>query len=219
MRPTVLWAGWCAGLVSLACIVLPVHAATVRLEWTASGDDGRVGQAWIYELRWATFPITPANVRSAKIVEGLERPRPSGTTESFTVENLPDGVALYFAMRVVDDSGNWSPLSNLVSIPASSVSAAAPRPSVVIGEPTPNPAVHAVAFSILLPERQHVRAQVLDITGRHVKTLSDEFREEGRTDITWDLQSGSGGRVRPGVYLLRAAVGSRMWHRRVTVVR
>jgi hypothetical protein len=88
---------------------------SVTLSWTAPGDDGHVGTASQYDIRYATVLITEANWVQATPVTAVPAPQPAGSSESFTVTGLQPATTYYFAMRVGDEVPNWSPLSNVVS--------------------------------------------------------------------------------------------------------
>jgi hypothetical protein len=85
----------------------------VPLTWTATGDDDLIGQATSYDLRYSTAPITTENFDIATVVAGLPAPQPSGTAESFTVRDLTPDTLYYFAIKVRDEGGNLSGLSNV----------------------------------------------------------------------------------------------------------
>jgi subtilisin family serine protease len=87
---------------------------SVTLSWTASGDDGATGVAYLYDLRYASSQITEESWNSATAVFGEPLPQPAGTTEYLTVEGLRAGNTFYFALRVVDEMGHASELSNVL---------------------------------------------------------------------------------------------------------
>jgi subtilisin family serine protease len=87
---------------------------SVTLSWTASGDDGMDGVAYLYDFRYHASPVTEETWSSATAVFGEPLPQMSGTTEFLTVEGLRAGNTFYFALRVVDEMGNASELSNVV---------------------------------------------------------------------------------------------------------
>jgi hypothetical protein len=88
---------------------------SVVVRWTAPGDDGNVGTAAAYDLRVSTDPITAANFSAATRVDGMPAPRTAGTSQSVAVGGLQSGTTYYFALRTVDDAGNWSPISNVAT--------------------------------------------------------------------------------------------------------
>ncbi|MBC7186784.1 MAG: Ig-like domain-containing protein [Calditrichaeota bacterium] len=89
-------------------------SSSVTLTWTATGDDGTTGTAASYDLRRSTSPITAANFDAATPVTGLGTPKAAGSTETFTVTGLNSATTYYFALKVADDAGNKSDLSNVV---------------------------------------------------------------------------------------------------------
>jgi hypothetical protein len=101
-----------------------VRATKVTLTWTATGDDGTVGSANAYDLRYSTSPITDdTSFNAATQAADMSSPGPAGAGESFTVTGLTANTTYYFAIKAVDEVGNRSILSNVVS-------AATPPPDV-----------------------------------------------------------------------------------------
>jgi len=88
---------------------------TVALRWTAVGDDSLTGTAASYDLRYSTSPITNANWASANQASGEPNPGSSGTQQNFTVTGLTRQTTYYFALKVADEGGNLSALSNVVN--------------------------------------------------------------------------------------------------------
>jgi len=88
---------------------------SISLHWTAPGGDGNVGKADRYDVRISTSPITPANFASAAQLPGAPTPLPAGTLQSMLVSGLKQDTLYYFALKAVDESGNWSEMSNVAS--------------------------------------------------------------------------------------------------------
>jgi len=86
--------------------------ASVTLTWTATGDDGLVGTASSYDIRYSTSLITDSNWATATQAVGEPSPQPSGSTETFTVTGLDPSTTHYLALKV-RDNGNESVLSNV----------------------------------------------------------------------------------------------------------
>lgn len=129
-----------AGLILAAPASAQSGAANSRtLLWTAPGDDGTIGRAFQYEVRYATSPLsgtadsaTAAAWWSAAAplpASRLRSPSLAGATDSATVGNLTYGATYYFVMRAGDEAQNWSPLSNVAtaSLPACGAPSAAPQ--------------------------------------------------------------------------------------------
>ena len=87
---------------------------SIRLSWTAPGDDGGTGQASQYDIRYSTSPITASNWDEATQVTGEPAPKTAGSFETFTVTGLTN-TTYYFAIKTADEVPNWSPISNVVS--------------------------------------------------------------------------------------------------------
>ncbi|NIP44841.1 MAG: hypothetical protein GWO41_18010 [candidate division Zixibacteria bacterium] len=94
--------------------------ASVRLTWTAPGDDGNVGQASVYDLRYSLDSLTDENWNAATQVENETSPKPSGQEEVLIVSGLEQGTKYFFALKSADEAQNWSNMSNVVSITANS---------------------------------------------------------------------------------------------------
>jgi len=86
---------------------------SVTLTWTATGNDGEIGQASSYDLRMSTSPISTSNFENAEIVTGISTPLNTGTPETFKITGLLSGVHYYFRIRAVDNWGNTGAASNL----------------------------------------------------------------------------------------------------------
>ena len=114
------WRVWFPVLAVLGLLLLApalVHAQgagqdSVTLRWIAVGDDSLSGTAAAYDLRMADSLITGSNWGAATALSGLPAPLASGAAQQVTVRGLTAGSTYYFALRVRDDAGNWSGLSN-----------------------------------------------------------------------------------------------------------
>ena len=94
-------------------------AHSVTLTWTSPGDDGTVGTAAEYDIRYSTSPIDDANFSQATPVSGIPDPQPAGSIETLTVDNLQPSTTYYFAIKSADEVPNWSLISNIVSVATS----------------------------------------------------------------------------------------------------
>jgi hypothetical protein len=88
---------------------------TVTLSWIAPGDDGDIGTAAKYDLRFSTAPITAANWDMAGQATAEPVPQAFGSTETCTVSQLTPDTTYYFAVRTSDEVPNESGLSNVVN--------------------------------------------------------------------------------------------------------
>jgi len=86
---------------------------SMSLRWTAPGNDGAVGTAASYDIRYSTSPITTSNWTSATQATGEPAPAVAGTQQTFTVSGLTPSRTYYVAIRATDSSGNVGGISNV----------------------------------------------------------------------------------------------------------
>lgn len=91
-------------------------AASIDLSWTAPGDDGSSGTATSYDIRYSTSLIDDSNWSAATQLSGEPTPAAAGSSESISVSGLAEATTYYFAIKAVDDAGNYSGLSNAPSL-------------------------------------------------------------------------------------------------------
>jgi len=109
---------------------------TVKLTWTNTGDDGKTGRAARVQIKFAPGEIVelvpwgrkgmdaevePAwkdkvNFWCADNAIGEPAPAAPGAKQSFTMTGLSSGKTLYFALKLYDEAGNRSALSNCVKV-------------------------------------------------------------------------------------------------------
>lgn len=209
------------GVLTLApTSALAASGNRISLIWTTTGDDGSQGTATAYDIRYSTVPITEGNFYLCQQISNLPVPYEAGILQTVSVEGLSPLMTYYFAMKVGDERGNWSPMSNLaLHSPPGSVSTAEVPLTLSFSAPMPNPARRGTRFEMSLPQAGPVRVEVFDLSGRKVRTLAAGRREAGRADLTWNLTDDRGLPVEAGVYLVRAALPGRTWNHRAVVVR
>ncbi len=88
---------------------------SVELSWSAPGDDGDFGQASMYILKYADYPLNDTNFADAWEWPQTWKPKWGSAMETYTVFNLNISVTYYFALRALDEVCNCSPVSNFVS--------------------------------------------------------------------------------------------------------
>jgi len=91
------------------------RAGSVTLAWTAPGEDSLMGRAARYDLRYSAQMITVQNFLQATAAPDMPLPATPGTMQSYVFDGLPSGVVCYFAIKTVDQVGNWSAMSNVIS--------------------------------------------------------------------------------------------------------
>ena len=91
-----------------------ITKTSIRLKWTAPGDDGNQGRAASYILRYSTTQITDSNWSSATQVSNMVSPVSAGSAQSMIVTSLSQGATYYFAIKTSDEVPNTSALSNVI---------------------------------------------------------------------------------------------------------
>lgn len=104
-------------LTLVLALAAPVQAQvaynSAQLTWSAPGDDGSIGTATQYDLRYSTATITEANFASATRWSSMPTPAIAGTQQTVTVTGLNPSTTYYFAIKTADDASNWSAISNV----------------------------------------------------------------------------------------------------------
>ena len=213
------------------------HTSAVAL-WTAPGDNGNVGNATAFDLRYANFPIDDGNFSQATPMNAPP-PGPPGTQECGDVFGLTPCAAYWFAVKTVDDAGNWSFVSNVPSGEANcngSLEYACASPQDATHPPTgpvdlpkvaelsvqgPNPtrAPFALSFAVPASAKDGVLSLgVFDVAGRRIAQLRHGTAVPGRYTTQWDLRDVSGRRVATGMYFVHFEVGRSRLTRSVLIV-
>lgn len=144
---------------------------SVKLIWTAPGDDGSNGKAASYDVRYSTSPITASNWASATQAEG-ELPQPTaGTPMQFKVTELTAGVTYYFAVRTTDAVGNVSGLSNSASATIATPTADAVTVSSLSALQTAIDGAPAGGRVITLAAGTYNQTTPINITGKNNITI------------------------------------------------
>ncbi len=80
--------------------------------------------------------------------------------------------------------------------------------------PVPNPSRESTTLSMMLQRPARVRVEIVDVTGRQVRMLTDRDRPAGRHDVSWDGRNETGEVVPAGVYFARLKAGTQELSRR-----
>jgi hypothetical protein len=189
------------------------------LKWTAPGDDGMAGRAFLYDVRFSRQPITESNFFSATRAI-IFWPLHGGTHERITIGGMTAGESYYFAIKTMDESGNWSAISNVAFRRASQVGVESAA-TAEFSEPWPNPARSgSVRFRLATPPGDRVVIQAFDVAGRRVREFAPPVARRGEpSELVWDLMDDDGHPLVAGVYLVRAQIGETVTLRRVRIVR
>lgn len=113
----------------------PLSASSVRLSWTASGDDGATGTAATYDIRISPRRIlTETDFLAATPLTGEPHPQAAGTAETFQVPGLEPDTVYYFALKAADEVPRSSALSNSAGAVTAPAGGSPPVPHLVISQ-------------------------------------------------------------------------------------
>jgi hypothetical protein len=91
----------------------PTH---ITLLWKAPGDDGQAGIAYRYDLRYSTEPLDNGTFSSAYPAVSEPAPSIQGTYQSCEISGLEIDATYYFAIKTIDEQGNVSDISNILTV-------------------------------------------------------------------------------------------------------
>jgi hypothetical protein len=204
------------------------RTTSVKLLWTATGDNGNIGQAAKYDLRYSANPIVSRDTSSwwnaaTVFPMGGRIPPPSGRPDSAIVGNLIIGLKYYAILRLADKAGNWSTYSNVALMDLShgvtGVEAESGAPKLVVSAPYPSPTSGQSQVSMILARSGPLEAGVYDARGRLVRTLHSGSMDVGAHLLRWDGRAESGSEAATGVYWIRVATASEKKTVKLVVVR
>jgi hypothetical protein len=99
-----------SAITDLTAELGPDHGS-VRLNWTAPGDDGNSGTVTSYDIRRSFSLINQSNFDAATPCASPTTPKSAGDNESFILSGLTPDVPYYFAIEALDETNNRGDLS------------------------------------------------------------------------------------------------------------
>jgi NAD-dependent dihydropyrimidine dehydrogenase PreA subunit len=88
------------------------NLSTIRIQWTAPGDDGNQGTCDHYEIRYHTIPIDEGTWDFATVFDNPPVPLAAGSNQFCNVSGLNSATVYYFAIKAFDEMGNENSVSN-----------------------------------------------------------------------------------------------------------
>lgn len=196
---------------------------TLELRETLSGEplarqeitQPSVGwNAWALDTLGISLSECVFVVRTAENAVGLDTLNPAG--HSYYQQPQSN---TFFSLANTNYNGNWS-MRLQVSYPDTSTD----QDGIQWREWKSNPVVmqrqlgNQVFTSLELPEPMHVRIDVFNILGQHIKTITNETIGQGTVTQRWDGTNTAGVRVSSGMYLFRVQAADRTHVRKLTVI-
>ena len=89
-------------------------SSSIRIDWTAPGDDGNTGTADSYVIKIISDSLSEANWNEVEVYTNSIIPSASGLLESFDLIGLEALSTYYIAVKAVDENDNISEISNIL---------------------------------------------------------------------------------------------------------
>jgi peptidoglycan/xylan/chitin deacetylase (PgdA/CDA1 family) len=162
----------------------------ILLTWAASGDADVSG-----------FHVERSNAAKGSYVRLTPSLLVPSEGYEFLDRNVSPGITYFYRLEALSRTGGetfFGPVSARVE-PGDGAGV-----GVVLGQAFPNPAqdsASTIPFSLSRPGS--VSIQILDLSGRSVRTLVHAGMDAGDHAISWDGRDDRGDRVPPGIYLYR----------------
>lgn len=146
-------------------------------------------------------------------------------TDLNTTLDQPSAWTLLYCMginsggQIVGAADSSGVMRACVLTPAASsgVPPAPASPRVALREPAPNPAARGTWIDFSLAAGGHVELSLVDIGGRLVARVVDQWMDAGDHAVAWGGIDDRGRRVPPGLYLIRMTAGGRVATRKLIV--
>jgi hypothetical protein len=88
-----------------------------------------------------------------------------------------------------------------------------------LAQNVPNPFNPMTTIAYSIPRATHVRLQIYDLAGRHVRTLVDEHLSAGEHHVQWDGKDSAGDQVASGVYVYELRAGEIVQTKRMLLLK
>jgi hypothetical protein len=85
---------------------------------------------------------------------------------------------------------------------------------VALGNAYPSPFNASTKIEFSLPESQHIKLQIFDVTGRLVETLVDKYQAVGKWNVTWNADN-----YNSGIYIYRLQFGKKQISKKILLLK
>lgn len=187
--------------VVLEYFELVAHPGEVLARWATRSEEGMRG----FHLYRTSDGEPRHRVTAAPIPSGAH-------VYQYTDGEVMAGKTYTYALVAAGEGDGEAPLAEAtLRVPAPA--------SVLTLRARPNPFNPRVTLTLEVPVAGPVRLEVLDASGRAVRTLLTGERPAGTSRAVWDGTDAAGRRVASGVYFVRAEAGGQTRVERITLLK
>ena len=194
---------------------LPMSVPTALATFTAEDREEGVLLQWLFadasDIATLTLQRAPNEVGPWTSLETTLYTR-DGLTAALDA-TAEAGQTYFYRLHVVDTGGSESTWG-MVSIHHSGI---APGPAALFA-PSPNPTPTGTTLAFRLPRPEFVRLEIVDATGRRLRTLQHGMMEPGEHQRWWD-GTVDGRAVPPGLYFATMRTSEGLRSQRIAVIR
>jgi len=168
-----------------------VSGNSALLVWTNTGDDGPAGDPAYADARYATAAISTSNFKSQAQGGDYESIGAGGSLTGTRLTGLAAGTTYNFALKLMDDAGNLSAMSNLAAAMTTGDSTTY-RDTFTRAMPAPGPDWNGPAFIVTASELENTAADF-------ATAVFTPVRNAVSTEITWGAGADATGISQAGI--------------------
>jgi hypothetical protein len=110
------------------------------------------------------------------------------------------------------DNGGWTDVEEEMTTQEA-------LPKFTLSANYPNPFNPETKISYFIPKASHVRLDIFNVLGQHVRTLVDEDQSAGEKKVVWDGKNQRRESVTSGIYLYRLEAGDFIQSKKMVLIR
>jgi len=135
-------------------------------------------------------------------------------------DKTASGASIFYRLEEVELDGGLKSYGPISATASTAVSAQAALPTEYsLAQNYPNPFNPSTTITYNLPEAAQVTLEVLDMSGRCIRTLVYGVAPAGSHQVVWDARNDQGQQVASGAYVYRIKAGDYLAVRRMTLIK
>jgi hypothetical protein len=189
------------GDASLAVTLTAFNSARARagiqLSWRTESETNNLG-FFLFRSLSENGPFEPVN---AEIISGAGSASSAHEYE-YVDRNVDAKTTYWYLLETVDVNGDTTTMGPIECRPSSGQGHFSPE-GFRLSTNYPNPFNGRTTLTLTVPENGRIEADIVDATGRSVRTLMSGPVESGTHPLAWDSRNNRGDLVPSGTYICR----------------